>query len=115
MNALKDLYDRRAGALAKRPAFAREAASALVRLAEGVACEVEVSRGTMRVDLPADEGGAGTALPPGELMRAGIGACLVMGYRIWAARLVVPIEAVALEITCELDARGQLGDPEVPV
>jgi hypothetical protein len=32
-----------------------------------------------------------------------------MGYRLWGARLGVAIDSVTVELTCEYDARGQLG------
>ena len=67
-------------------------------------------------DLPVAEGGTGIAPHPGQLMRASIGACLAMGYRVWAARLEVPIDRVVVEVACELDVRGQMGlSDQVPV
>jgi uncharacterized OsmC-like protein len=48
-------------------------------------------------------------------MRAGVASCLAIGYRLWSARLDIPIDEVIVEMTCELDARGQMGvDQEVP-
>jgi hypothetical protein len=32
-----------------------------------------------------------------------------MGFRIWAARLEVPVSGVHLDLECEYDPRGQLG------
>ena len=61
------------------------------------------------MDLPRAEGGTGSGPHPGQLMRASIGACLVMGYRLWAARLGVELSDVHLELGCEYDERGQLG------
>jgi uncharacterized OsmC-like protein len=42
-------------------------------------------------------------------MRAGLAACLAIGYRQWGIRLGVPLDAIDVELTCELDFRGQLG------
>jgi uncharacterized OsmC-like protein len=107
---LRDLYDRKARAVTRRPSFARARARARVRLAaEAMACEVEQAGRVTAVDQPPEDGGAGRDLHPGELMRASLGACLAIGYRLWGARLGVPIGAVELEIVCELDSRGQLG------
>jgi uncharacterized OsmC-like protein len=107
--ALRDLYERRAHALVRRPALARGTGQARVIARDGLACEVQHAHAPLRVDLPVHEGGENSAPHPGELMRASIGACLVTGYRVWAARLGVPIDAVTLEITCDFDARGRLG------
>lgn len=115
--ALKDLYERKARAMSKRPAFARGSGHARVRLGgAGLACEVEHPDRTLLVDLPAEDGGSAAAPHPGQLMRTSVGACLAMGYRIWGARLGVPLDAVEVEICCEYDSRGQMGlDPDVAV
>lgn len=113
---LKELYDRKARALERRPVFARGTGQVRVSAADDIACEVEHAFSPLRVDLPADEGGGNTGPQPDHLMRAGIGAGLVMGYTVWAARLEIPIDGIHLELTCDFDARGQMAvAPEVPV
>jgi uncharacterized OsmC-like protein len=113
---IKDIYDRKASAMRRRPAFARGSGQARIRLGAGFACDVHHGDRTERVDQPASEGGAGTGPHPGQLMRASIGACLAMGYRLWGARLEIQIDAVEVDITCRYDARGQMGvSPDVAV
>ena len=106
---LKALFDRKARAMARRPAFGRGASQARIRLGEGLACDVEHPDRRLLVDQPASEGGGGAGPAPDDLMRASIGASLAMGYRLWGARLGVAIDDVELEMTCEYDVRGQLG------
>jgi uncharacterized OsmC-like protein len=109
---LKALFDIKAESVRSAPGAELSRGAARVRLAYGMACDVEHEDRTIRVDLPAAEGGGATGPHPGQLMRASLGACLVMGYRIWAARLEVPLDDVFLDIGCEYDVRGQLGvDP----
>ena len=94
----------------------RRTARANVRLVYGLACDVEHEDRMQRVDLPAAEGGGATGPHPGQLMRASLGACLAMGYRVWGARRGVVIDSVEIEITCDYDVRGQLGfDDAAPV
>jgi uncharacterized OsmC-like protein len=107
--AIKALYERKASAMTRRPAFGRGSAQAHVRLRDGFRCDVEHGERTLLVDQPGSEGGADAGPHPGQLMRASLGACLAMGYRIWGARLGVAIDAVEVELTCDFDARGQLG------
>ena len=107
--ALKELFDRRASALSRRPAFARGSGQSRVRMGAGLACDVEHEDRTERVDEPISEGGGGSGPHPGQLMRASLGASLAMGTRIWGARLGTAIESVEVELTCEYDARGPLG------
>lgn len=106
---IKDLYDRKAAALARRPALGRSAGQARIRLLDGFTCQTDHGDRSFPVDLGPDDGGDDHAPHPGQLMRASVGACLAMGYRIWAARMDVPLDGVELEVTCEFDARGQLG------
>jgi uncharacterized OsmC-like protein len=109
---IKELFDRKASAMARRPAFARGVGQARIRMTDGMVCDVDHGDRTFRVDQPASEGGGGAGPHPGQLMRASLGACLAMGYRIWSARLGVAIDAVEVEMTCEYDARGQMGVSE---
>jgi len=107
--ALKDLYERKARALHRRPELARGAGHTRVRLAgAGLACSVDGGDREVQVDLSPADGGTGTAAGPGDLLRASLGACLAMGYRLWAARLEVPLAAVEIDLTAEFDARGAL-------
>jgi uncharacterized OsmC-like protein len=106
---IRELYARKAAAMARRPAFARATGAARVKLGDGVLCQVEHDDRAQWVDLPVSDGGTGTGLFPGQLMRASLGACLAIGYRLWGARLEVPIVSVAIDIACDIDARGQMG------
>jgi len=103
--------------MAHRPEFGRASGHALCRLTGGgFACHVDAEDRSVRVDQPPSEGGSGTGPHPGQLMRASLGSGLAIGYRLWGARLCVPIEAITVEVTCEFDHRGPLGvAPEVPV
>lgn len=114
--SLKQRFDEKAETARKHPELARHRASASVRLVYGFACDVEHEDRMLRVDLPREDGGGATGPHPGQLLRSCLGACLLMDYKIWGARLEVPIDAVELDISCEYDERGWLGvDPEVPV
>jgi uncharacterized OsmC-like protein len=113
---IQELYELKAAVLTRRPELARVASQAVVRLEDRLACAVEDGGRTLRADLPPEEGGTASGPHPEQLMRASLGACLAIGYRLWAARLGVPIDRVELSVTCELDGRGQLGlSTEVPV
>jgi len=112
---LKDLYERKRRVMLRRPWFGRTTAQARVRLGDTLLCEVEEGATRTRVDQSADDGGTGSAPHPGQILRASLVACLAIGYRQWAARLGVAIDGVEVDVTCESDARGQLGFEDVPV
>jgi uncharacterized OsmC-like protein len=113
---LKDLYARKASAMARRPRFAQGNGQARVRLGPDLLCDVEHPGHNLIADAAPGDGGGGLGPDPGELMIASLGASLAMGYRLWSARLDIPIEGAEVEILCEYDLRGQLGaDGDVPV
>jgi uncharacterized OsmC-like protein len=105
---IKVLFERRANAMARRPDLARGNGHSRVSMGLGFRCQVEHEDRRVVVDQPAALGG-GTGPDPEQLMRASLAASLAMGYRLWGARLGVAIDAVTVELTCEYDARGQLG------
>jgi uncharacterized OsmC-like protein len=105
----KASFEQKSAALLESPPLAPSTGRARVGVAYGLACEVDLEDRCLRVDLPRAEGGTGSGPHPGQLMRASVGACLVMGYRLWAARLDVELSDVQLELRCEYDERGQLG------
>jgi uncharacterized OsmC-like protein len=106
---LRAHFEQRVAALQDQPELARSTARAQVAVAYGVACDVDLGDRSLRVDLPRDAGGTGSGPHPGQLLRASLGACLAMGYKLWAARLGVVVHDITLEIACEYDERGQLG------
>ncbi|HEY0715153.1 MAG TPA: OsmC family protein [Polyangia bacterium] len=106
---LKELYGRKAGVIAKRPALGRGGGYVRVRLRDGLACQVEFAGGTAIVDLSPDDGGTGAGPAPDELARASLAAALAQSYRLWAARLDVPLNEIEVEVVSEHDARGRLG------
>jgi uncharacterized OsmC-like protein len=113
---LRELHAQKLQALARHPSLGKASTQASARLLGGFACEVRGGSRVTHVDLPVSEGGTGSAPTPGDLMRASIGACLALGYRLWAARLGVTVRAVEVDVTCEYDVRGQLGvTSDVPV
>lgn len=109
---LQALYEQQVRSLRRRPWLGRASARASARLVGETACEVRHGTRIIRVDLPSDEGGGGTAPHPGELLRASLGACLALSYRLWSARLAVTFVHVEVDVTCEFDARGPLGIAE---
>lgn len=112
---LKDLYARKARAMARRPVYARGSGLARVRLGSDLLCDVEHPAHTLIADATPEDGGRGLGPDPGELMTASLGASLAMSYRVWSARLDLSIESAEIEVQCEWDQRGPLGEADAPV
>ncbi len=112
---IKALHDRKARAIARRPTFAHASGQARVVLDAGFTCLVEDQDRRLAADLPSVDGGDAAGPSPDQLMRASLGAALAIGYRLWGARLEVPLAGVAVEVTSVHDTRGQLGVADVAV
>jgi uncharacterized OsmC-like protein len=113
---IKALYDLKAAALARHPEMGLEAGQTFASVDEerGLSCRVQHEDRCLSVDLPPEDGGTGDMPHPGQLMRAAVSAGLALGYRIWAARLGVPLGRCEVGVCCDYDTRGQLGvDPGV--
>ena len=84
----------------------------------------DAHRGAVRVGLEGRElslsleravGGPHDDMRPRDLFCAAIAACLDSSIRLVAARQGVPLERLVVIVTGDVDARGVLGDPDVPV
>ncbi|MBS1827430.1 MAG: OsmC family protein [Acidobacteria bacterium] len=106
---LRDTLERNARALALRPSIGQNTAITMVRLTEGLACEVEEGPWKLRVDMSPKSGGAGSAPNPGVLGRASLGSCLAIGYAMWAARRGVALEEISVEVQADFDTAAEYG------
>jgi uncharacterized OsmC-like protein len=108
LRGLKDLFERQARVMAKRPELARSSGHAKIRLQGGLACAVDDTGASRPLELTAAEGAEGSHPSPADLLRASLAASLALGYRQWGARLDVPIAGIEVELHTDDDARGQL-------
>ena len=112
---LKRIVEKKAAALTADPDRGKASGHTLVRLGEGLTCSITDGPWRLTSDQPERAGGADQGPNPGVLIRGALGSCLAMDIRTWAARLDVQIDAVTVEVTSHLDARGMLGiDDRVP-
>ena len=104
---MKTKFGRTARALTLRPHLARSTATTRVtRRAGSTACEIDDGPWKLVADMDGSMGGEGTAPDPGVFGRGALGACMVMGYEFWAARLGVQLDDVRVIVESDFDARG---------
>ena len=94
--------------MANRPELARTSGHVHVRLSEGLACAVDGAEVERPLDLSASDDRAGEHRSPEQLLRASLAASLALGYRLWSARLELPVDGIEVELHTDDDARGQL-------
>ena len=104
---LRATIERNVKALTLRPSMGQGTATTRVVVRPGAtACDIEDGDHRLVVDIDRGEGGDGAGPDPGVLVRAGLGACLAIGYEMWAARLDVPLDSIEVIIEADYDARG---------
>ena len=105
---IREALVRLESAVASRPGFGRATQSCATTLVDGLRCRSEECGHTVDADLPAALGGTGTAPTPSTLVRAAIGSCLAMGYRLRAARRGVDVRSIRVTVETDSVLAGML-------
>jgi uncharacterized OsmC-like protein len=111
---IKRAFERNARAMELRPAVAQATGKTTVRIREGLTCEIEDGPWKLVADMPESCAGGNEGPDSGPLGRGALGACLAIGYTMWAAKLEVPIKGIEVEIAADYDVRGFYGVADVP-
>ena len=106
---IKTALERNVKAVTLRPSVGQGTAVTSVHLREGLACEVTEGPWTFTAGMTEKYGGTNAGPNPGVLGRGALGACLALGYAMWAARLEVPLASLDVEVHADYDVRGELG------
>lgn len=114
MDHLKQSFTTKMNALKRRPDLGRGTAITVVRITDGLTCEITEGPWRMVADMSPKSGGKGIGPTPGTMGRAALGACLAMTYKLWAAYRNIRIEALEVEIQGDYDARGMYDFDGVP-
>jgi uncharacterized OsmC-like protein len=101
--------ERNAKVVTARPSVGQGTAVTRVTLRPGLSVDVEEGPWKFTVGMTEKYGGVNSGPNPGVYGRAALGACMAIGYSMWAARLGVPIESLAVEVHAAYDVRGELG------
>jgi uncharacterized OsmC-like protein len=106
---LGETLERNARAVGLRPSLGQKTGKTTVRMKPGLECEITDGPWTLIAGMSANSGGSNAGPGPGTFGRGALGACLAMGYAMWAARFNVPIDALEIEVQADYDIRGELG------
>ncbi|GAY10577.1 OsmC family protein [Pseudonocardia sp. N23] len=75
----------------------------------GTRTDIRIGRHHVVIDEPAGLAGDDAAPSPVEFALAGLLACQVVTYRVWAAKLGIPLDDVSVDVEGDLDRRGFFG------
>jgi uncharacterized OsmC-like protein len=95
-------------AVEHRIGFGRATNTASITLVDGLRCCSEEDAWSIATDLPTGLGGSGSAPTPGVLLRAALGSCLAMGYRLRAARRGIPVRSIRVTVESDSEIDGML-------
>ncbi len=91
------------------PEAAQRTLTVGVELAAGLKVEVDIRRHHLTVDEPRGLGGTDEGPSPVELLLASLTTCQAITYRMWAMKLGMALDTVAVEADGDIDLRGLLG------
>jgi uncharacterized OsmC-like protein len=98
-------------ALGRKAGFGRSTTTSMTTLVDGLRCATNEADHRIETDLTAALGGDGSGPTPSVLLRASLGSCLAMGYRLRAAHHGVPVESIRVDVETESAIGGML-DPD---
>jgi uncharacterized OsmC-like protein len=97
-------------ALRRRPGFGRTTSISTTTVVAGLRCHSSEGVHGFDTDLPSALGGDSNGPTPGALLRAALGSCLAMCYRLRAARAGVQLRSIRVVVESDAEIEGML-DP----
>ena len=94
--------------LGSKSDFGHTTNQCVTRLQAGLRCSTEEGDSIIRTDLPAALGGTASAPSPGVLVRAALGSCLAMGYKLRAAKHGVELTSICVTVETDSELAGLL-------
>lgn len=108
METIRAALHRLDDAVARRRGFGVVTSRSVTTAHDGLRCVTREGEWSIETDLPAALGGTASAPPPGVLVRAALGACMAMSYRLEAARRGVELAAVTVTVESDSNLAGML-------
>ena len=100
--------ERLEAAVVGRPGFGVGTSHSVTTLGEGLQCSTVEGAWTIESDLLPALGGGGSAPTPNMLLRAALGSCMAMTYRLRAARRGVELTSVRVSVEADSALAGML-------
>jgi uncharacterized OsmC-like protein len=112
---IRDALARLDAALERKRGFGACTNRSVTTCPEDLRCSTEEGDWGVTTDLPTALGGGATAPTPGALVRAALGSCMAMSYRLRAARHGIAMTAITVTVETDSELVGMLsGACEVP-
>ena len=111
---IKEALERNVKAVTLRAAIGQGTAVTRATLGDGLSAHVTEGPYAFTVGMTEKYGGTNADPNPGVYVRGALAGCLVIGAKMWALRMAIPISAVDVDVHADYDVRGELGvSPDV--
>ena len=84
-------------------------------LGDAMSCSIDIGRALYAAEAHAGVGGAGSAACSGDLLLGALAACAQLTCQMVAANMGLANASISVTVEGDLDLRGTLGTPDVPV
>lgn len=108
MNTIATAIERLETAVERRSNFGVGTSRSVTVLEDTLRCTTAEGSWQTDADLPAALGGTGLAPTPGVLLRAALGSCMAMSYRLRAAKHGVELTSVRVTVAADSELAGML-------
>jgi uncharacterized OsmC-like protein len=108
VNTIANAIDRLESVLGRKADFGHSTNRSVTTIDQGLRCSTEEGSWILDSDLPQSLGGTGSAPSPGVLLRAALGSCLAMGYRLRAAKHGVELTSIRVLVEADSEIAGML-------
>ena len=105
---IRNAIERLEVAVERRSGFGAGTNRSVTTCSEGLQCSTEEGDWRVPTDLPAALGGRATAPTPGALVRAALGACMAMSYRMRAVRHGIEVTSITVTVETDSELVGML-------
>ncbi len=115
MDTIANAIERLEHAVERRPGFGVGTNVSVTNMTSGLRCDTREAEFSTYADLSPALGGDGSAPTPGALMRAALGSCMAMSYRLRAAKHGIQVGSIRVTVETDSELAGMLScDASVP-
>ena len=108
MSTIATAIERLEAAVDRRSDFGAGTSRSVTTSTDGLRCTTQEGPWSTDTDLPRALGGSGSAATPSVLLRAALGSCMAMSYRLRAAKHGVELTSIRITVEADSELSGML-------
>lgn len=108
MSTIAAALERLEAAVDRRPGFGVGTSRSVTVSSEGLRCTTREGPWSTESDLPGALGGSASGPTPSVLLRAALGSCMAMSYRLRAAKHGVDLTSIRVTVEADSEIAGML-------